>query len=1368
MADDNISLKIDLDAKEAKASAKKLRRDLAETFSNIDASKANSSLTKLELNLKSTATKSHELRREMIKFAHTEFATPEFEKVKKDISDTEARIRTLKEQLKKLDELGVKQSSQRYKGVQYDLDRAIAERNRLYSMRTGMAMRGEATQIGSELPKYAQMTAQLEKYNDQLRYGIQKLQEMAQKQGALKTDANIKDEGQEATKTAQSLGTLENQKKRTRKANSELGAESDNTKTKLLGESNASKTLSTSFNVLKRAVKGAWTAMKLIGKGAKNIINRLRGINKGTDDTKASMSNLAKFALKYFLGLRSIFILYKRIRQAGVEAYKGLASQFPELNAEVNELKNSFFQLKNSLATVAQPILSYLVPAIQTLMSWLVAAMNALANFFAIMTGAKYIYKATKLNKDWSESAKGAGKAAKEANEDIAEYDNLILIQQDKDSGGSGGAGAADDYAGAWEKVEAESDFAQKLKDAINEGNWEEVGNLFADKLNILTRKLDNWITGTLRPKGKKWAENIGRILNGLTEGWDAETFGKTIGDGLMALADIIATFWETYHFDKLGEKIGTAITSLFTAWEPETVARFLARKFNALAQFLAGVVAKTKFDLVGRKLGETFKELFTKQIKWRQLGKSVADLLRGVFTTIRTFIETSDLGNSIAYAINELLAGVNFTDFMTDLAKTANSLVSALGTAIRNTNWDEIGKGIAALITEINWTEVFKTVIITAEKLLGIAQEIIFAIADALYEVDWEEVGQAIADLLVSIDWGRFVTSLLKVALALIKGLGSALVQIASDPEALLSVAEGLLVIFGSKWLWGKITGIFKSGLTSALSGATSGLSIGGLGKLLGGAALGISTYDIVGRGAGSVAELIATAVGDDEMAKYYHEFSQAPIQYTVQAFSEAVEAAKEYSETTGRSTLGNAWHDMWSGISGDETTTEAAIRQSQEMVAKSAEMLERAKLGFSKENGGIGRAVTDLEWFAYKYGDTVKELSEASDELASNTESAFSGVGKAVNNLTKEMQTSVDEGRKSLGYWQTDSNHYAEIAKANAQTARDTVKQAEETANHYVEIAKQNSGYYDQIKQQAIESSNHYAEIAKANAKGVVDTAKQAQETSNHYVEIAKTNSGYYDKIQKDMEASSNHYVEIAKKNAQTVSADATEMVSNIEGSVATIPDSFDATFSSAHDKMVSSFDGTKAYFSEVAEEVKEPFGTMSEYFHDTFTDSWNSTVEVFSTNKPPFQAIQDSISGSFKNIINGMISGINSSFVGPFRALNNVIEKMRNIDVAGNKVFSVLPGITVPAIPKLAQGAVLPPNNPFIAMVGDQKSGTNVEAPLETIAEALRQVLSETRTTQNQTIVLQLNGRQIAQAVWDEENKRYKQTGARFSYT
>ena len=62
-------------------------------------------------------------------------------------------------------------------------------------------------------------------------------------------------------------------------------------------------------------------------------------------------------------------------------------------------------------------------------------------------------------------------------------------------------------------------------------------------------------------------------------------------------------------------------------------------------------------------------------------------------------------------------------------------------------------------------------------------------------------------------------------------------------------------------------------------------------------------------------------------------------------------------------------------------------------------------------------------------------------------------------------------------------------------------------------------------------------------------------------------------------------------------------------------------------------------------------------------------------------------------------------------------------------GGKEFGFHLGqVSLPQIPYLAQGAVLPANKPFLAMVGDQTHGTNVEAPLATIQEAVAAVMAD----------------------------------------
>ena len=48
--------------------------------------------------------------------------------------------------------------------------------------------------------------------------------------------------------------------------------------------------------------------------------------------------------------------------------------------------------------------------------------------------------------------------------------------------------------------------------------------------------------------------------------------------------------------------------------------------------------------------------------------------------------------------------------------------------------------------------------------------------------------------------------------------------------------------------------------------------------------------------------------------------------------------------------------------------------------------------------------------------------------------------------------------------------------------------------------------------------------------------------------------------------------------------------------------------------------------------------------------------------------------------------------------------------------------------PEIPRLARGAVLPPNKPFMAIVGDQKHGTNIEAPADLIKQMAKEAIAE----------------------------------------
>ena len=88
-----------------------------------------------------------------------------------------------------------------------------------------------------------------------------------------------------------------------------------------------------------------------------------------------------------------------------------------------------------------------------------------------------------------------------------------------------------------------------------------------------------------------------------------------------------------------------------------------------------------------------------------------------------------------------------------------------------------------------------------------------------------------------------------------------------------------------------------------------------------------------------------------------------------------------------------------------------------------------------------------------------------------------------------------------------------------------------------------------------------------------------------------------------------------------------------------------------------------------------------------------------------------------------------------------------------------------ITPLNIPYLAQGAVLPANKPFMAMVGDQRHGTNVEAPLTVIQEAVAEVMDDQLAAMLagfEAVVQAINEKNMSVVIGDSEigeaNARY----------
>ena len=112
--------------------------------------------------------------------------------------------------------------------------------------------------------------------------------------------------------------------------------------------------------------------------------------------------------------------------------------------------------------------------------------------------------------------------------------------------------------------------------------------------------------------------------------------------------------------------------------------------------------------------------------------------------------------------------------------------------------------------------------------------------------------------------------------------------------------------------------------------------------------------------------------------------------------------------------------------------------------------------------------------------------------------------------------------------------------------------------------------------------------------------------------------------------------------------------------------------------------------------------------------------------------FEGLWNSLSGIAKGAVNVIILAINKLLAAIYSGVAGIVNGLGSVvDTIGDMLGKDW-GFSIPAqapkIPYLAQGAVLPPNKPFMAVVGDQKHGTNIEAPLSTIQEAVAAVMQD----------------------------------------
>lgn len=133
--------------------------------------------------------------------------------------------------------------------------------------------------------------------------------------------------------------------------------------------------------------------------------------------------------------------------------------------------------------------------------------------------------------------------------------------------------------------------------------------------------------------------------------------------------------------------------------------------------------------------------------------------------------------------------------------------------------------------------------------------------------------------------------------------------------------------------------------------------------------------------------------------------------------------------------------------------------------------------------------------------------------------------------------------------------------------------------------------------------------------------------------------------------------------------------------------------------------------------------------------------------------FDLAWEGIKDTFKGIVNAILDRWGGGINIIIKALNFLIEKMNTISfdvpdwvpgVGGNQIGVNIPKIAEYEIPHLARGAVIPPNREFLAVLGDQTNGNNIEAPESLLRQMAAEAASVNTSLLQEIIQLMKDGK------------------------
>lgn len=580
----------------------------------------------------------------------------------------------------------------------------------------------------------------------------------------------------------------------------------------------ASGALSKAWNGMK-AVMGQVTAgiktaggafASLIQKFATGIpiIGRVRNSMNGLGNTGHGLSGILGT-----LGMTAKFMAASFVIQGSVNGAKqgleNLAQYSDRTNAGMSTLKTSLVQLQNGLATAFDPILTAVTPILDTLINYLISAANAIAQFFAALTGQSTYTKATRAQQDYaaglnktSSAANGANDSVKALQRTVLGFDEINKLEDKSGSGGSGGSSGAG-VGGMFDTetvANSYADFAEKIKDAWAKADFTELGGIFGTKIKDA---LDGIPWDDIQKTAQKVGASLATFINGAVEvSGLADTVGKTVAELLNTGVAGANSFMEDLHWDSVGQFVADSMNSFVQKANWKGIGTAVKNGVNGVIELSSTWADAFDFKEAGKAVKTAVKEALT-GIKWTKAS-----------------VGAGKIGSGIADALNEVMTPDTFSLIGETAAGALNTVVSGAHKFIGTIDFKGWGKSIAAGVNkffkDFDWVEAGLTFSNAVDGILD-------TLLNALSGTDWETVGKNIGDFVAQIDYHSHMKKVGEIIWTAIKGAFTAALEVAKKNPNLIVDLAGLLVF---KITATKIFDAAMGTVVSKLAGAAAGLN--------------------------------------------------------------------------------------------------------------------------------------------------------------------------------------------------------------------------------------------------------------------------------------------------------------------------------------------------------------------------------------------------------------------------------------------------------------------------------------------------------------------------------------------------------------